>query len=233
MANAVFLMYRFYSGLPSVQPSPDQPVFAGIEDQLKVMHAIKSPAVDYKHLKLDYASTHQEIVEKCKRGNRRAQFELYRLYSKAMYNVCLRMLRHEHDAEDLLQNSFVDVFTKLHTFKYQSSVGAWIKRIVVNNCINHLKRNRLKLEELEDRFVADDPAPDAKASKEPKLSIERIRQGVRKLPEGYRVVFTLYAIEGYDHKEIAEILDVSEATSKSQYSRAKKKLRAIIGETAL
>ena len=196
------------------------------------MHALKSPAVGYKHLKLDYASTHQDIVEKCKRGNRRAQFELYRLYSKAMYNVCLRMLQHEHDAEDLLQNSFVDVFTKLHTFKYHSSVGAWIKRIVVNNCINHLKRNRLQLEELEDRFVTEEQAPAGNKAEEPKLSVELIKRGVQELPEGYRVVFTLYAIEGYDHKEIAEILDVTEATSKSQYSRAKRKLREIVGALA-
>jgi RNA polymerase sigma-70 factor (ECF subfamily) len=148
-----------------------------------------------------------------------------------MYNVCLRMLRHEHDAEDLLQNSFVDVFTKLHTFRYQSSVGAWIKRIVVNNCINHLKRNRLKLEELEDRFVAEEPEPETSTTADdPGLSIELVKRGLKQLPDGYRVVFTLYAMEGYDHKEIAEILDVSEATSKSQYSRAKKKLRSIISE---
>lgn len=192
------------------------------------MHAIKSPAVDYKHLKLDYASTHQDIVEKCKRGNRRAQFELYRLYSRAMYNVCLRMLRHEQDAEDLLQNSFVDVFTKLHTFKYHSSVGAWIKRIVVNNCINHLKRNRLQLEELEDWHISEAPDEGSKPEKEPALSVAQIKQAVQALPDGYRVVFTLYAIEGYDHKEIADILEITEATSKSQYSRARKKLRAIV-----
>lgn len=196
------------------------------------MHAIKSPAVDYKYLKLDYASTHQDIVEKCKRGNRRAQFELYRLYSRAMYNVCLRMLRHEQDAEDLLQNSFVDVFTKLHTFKYHSSVGAWIKRIVVNNCINHLKRNRLQLEELEDQHISDVPDERPKPDKEAALSVAQIKQAVNMLPDGYRVVFTLYAIEGYDHKEIADVLDITEATSKSQYSRARKKLRAIVAAEA-
>ena len=103
---------------------------------------------------LDYGSTHREIVEKCKQGNRQAQFELYRLYSQAMYNICLRMLKNEMDAEDLLQNSFVDVFTKLHTFKYQSTVGAWIKRIVVNNCINYLKKRRLQIEELKDNHAS-------------------------------------------------------------------------------
>ncbi len=194
------------------------------------MHAIKSPAVDNNHLKLDYASTHQEIVEKCKRGNRRAQFELYRLYSKAMYNLCLRMLRQEQDAEDLLQNSFVDVFAKLHTFRYQSSVGAWIKRIVVNNCINHLKRNRLQIEELEERQAGVHPPEplEEEDSHDPELSVEAVKMAMRELPDGYRIVFTLYLLEGYDHREIGEILDISEATSKSQYSRAKKKLREII-----
>lgn len=194
------------------------------------MHAIKkSPAEEHNHLKLDYASTHRDIVEKCKRGNRRAQFELYRLYSRAMFNVCLRMVRHEQDAEDLLQNSFIDVFSKLHTFRYQSSVGAWIKRITVNNCINHLKRNRLFFEELEERH-AEVPA---KAELEPEepipgLDVEAVKKAVENLPDGYRVVFTLYLFEGYDHKEIAGILDITEATSKSQYSRAKKKLRELL-----
>ena len=77
------------------------------------------------------------------KGDRQAQFELYRLYSKAMYNICLRMLRNDMDAEDLLQNSFVDIYGKINTFRFQSSIGAWIKRIVINNCINFLKKRRL------------------------------------------------------------------------------------------
>ncbi len=193
------------------------------------MHVLKpSPAVENKHLKLDYASTHQDIVEKCKRGNRRAQFELYRLYSKAMFNVCLRMVRQEQDAEDLLQNSFVDVFTKLSTFRYQSSVGAWIKRIVVNNCINYLKRNRLSVEELQDYHGDISEEEEPELLPDMPLSVHIVRKAMECLPEGYRVVFSLYLLEGYDHKEIGEILGISEATSKSQYSRARKKLKELI-----
>ena len=144
-----------------------------------------------------------------------------------MYNVCLRMVKHEADAEDLLQNSFVDVFTKLHTFRYQSSVGAWIKRIVINNCINFLKRKRVFFEELDVRHdalqVSEDPFPSDKG-----LDLETVKRALMDLPDGYRTVFSLYLLEGYDHKEIAGILGVTEATSKSQYSRAKQKLRAII-----
>jgi len=176
--------------------------------------------------RLNYASTHKSIVEACKRGDRQAQFELYRLYSKAMYNVCLRMVKNDVEAEDLLQNSFVDVFTKLHTFKYQSAIGAWIKRIVVNNCINFLKRRRMYFEELEDRHAE----VKAEYPKEPqKFNVEAINNAIMQLPDGYRVVFSLYLLEGYDHKEIAQILDITEATSKSQYSRAKKKLKELLG----
>ncbi len=178
-----------------------------------------------KIIKLDYADTHRNIVEKCKKGNRQAQFELYRLYSKAMYNICLRMVKNQLDAEDILQNSFVDVFTKLHTFKFQSSVGAWIKRIVINNCINYLKRNKIYFEELEPGHANVVEIP---VVEEEKLDVRLIHQAIFELPDGYRIVFTLYLLEGYDHKEISEILDISEATSKSQYSRARKKLKEIV-----
>ena len=159
------------------------------------------------------------------RGNRKAQFELYRLYSQAMYNICLRMVNNDLDAEDLLQQSFVDVFTKMDSFRYESSIGAWIKRIVVNNCINFLKKRRLLTESLDNRFhqVAED-MPLEKA----KVNVGAIQRAIEKLPHGYRVVFTLYLFEGYDHKEIGEILEITEATSKSQYSRAKKKLKDLL-----
>lgn len=176
---------------------------------------------------LDYASTHRDIVEKCKQGHRTAQFELYKLYSKAMYNVCLRMVKNELDAEDILQTSFIDVFTKLDTFQFQSSIGAWIKRIVLNNCINFLKRSRVQLEELDDKFqtLKEEEQPDEEHIG---LTVERINRALFELPDGYRVVFSLYMLEGYDHKEIAEILQITEATSKSQFSRAKSKLRELL-----
>ena len=174
---------------------------------------------------MDYASTHRDIIEGCKKGKRQAQFELYRLYSKSMYNICLRMVRNELDAEDLLQNSFVDVFSNLRSFRYQSSVGAWIKRIVVNNCINFLKKKRLLIEELDDRVVNIKEDVHIPASG---LKVETVNRAVQKLPDGYRVVFSLYMFEGYDHKEIASILNITEATSKSQFSRAKKKLKELL-----
>ncbi|MEZ4932111.1 MAG: sigma-70 family RNA polymerase sigma factor [Saprospiraceae bacterium] len=174
---------------------------------------------------MDYGSTHREIIEQCMRGDRKAQFELYRLYSQAMYNICLRMVNDDLDAEDLLQQSFVDVFTKMDSFRYESSIGAWIKRIVVNNCINFLKKRRLQIQSLDDSFhqVADDFPIDNY-----NINVKAINDAIRQLPDGYRVVFSLYLFEGYDHQEIGQILDITEATSKSQFSRAKKKLRDLL-----
>lgn len=194
------------------------------------MKALREKPRREKLHRLSYENTHRDLVEKCKMGDRGAQFELYKLYSRAMYNICLRMVKNEMDAEDLLQNSFVDVFTKLHTFRYQSSVGAWIKRIVVNNCINFLKRRKVYLEELQDhhRDVKAEMSEDENYG----LSVESVNRALMQLPDGYRVVFSLYMLEGYDHKEIAGILDITEATSKSQYSRAKRKLREILQSEA-
>jgi RNA polymerase sigma-70 factor (ECF subfamily) len=175
---------------------------------------------------LDYGSTHRDLIEDCKRGSRKAQFELYRLYSQAMYNVCMRMVNDQLDAEDLLQHSFVDIFTKLDSFRYESTIGAWIKRIVVNNCINFLKKRKLKIEQLDDRLHLV-PEEQVLVSEIP-LSVNAVKQAMTELPDGYRVVFSLYMFEGYDHSEIGEILGITEATSKSQFSRAKKKLRDLL-----
>lgn len=178
---------------------------------------------------LDNAGMQQrDLIEQCKSGNRTAQFELYKQYSKGMYSVCLRMVHDQMDAEDVLQNAFVDVFTKMGSFRYESTIGAWIKRIVVNHCINFLKKKKLQLEDLDDRFVnLRDETPETEESR---FSTEKINKAIMMLPDGYRVVFSLYLLEGYDHEEISEILQISEATSKSQYSRAKAKLRDILSK---
>lgn len=139
------------------------------------------------------------------------------------------MLNNEADAEDLLQNSFVDVFTKLHYFRFDSSIGAWIKRIVINNCINYLKKKRLQIVEMGERDIAAE-ATEPKDWNDIELSVSMVQEGIQQLPEGYRVVLSLYLLEGYDHKEIGEILNISSSTSKSQYSRAKSKLKKWMSE---
>lgn len=170
---------------------------------------------------------HSDLIQGCLKGSRKHQYQLYAQYSKAMYNVCLRIMNDDMLAEDVLQESFVDVFTKIHTFKYESTPGAWIKRIVVNNCINKLRKNKLHLESLEEEHTGiamhNDAYDESSAYK-----IKDIKRAMNQLPDGYRTIFSLYALEGYDHQEIGSILGISESTSKSQYSRAKKKIKALI-----
>jgi RNA polymerase sigma-70 factor (ECF subfamily) len=172
-------------------------------------------------MEIDFQKT---LIESCKKGDRKSQHRLYQTYCKAMYNVCLRMMKNKFEAEDLLQNSFVDVFSKLDTYNYQSTPGAWIKRICINNCINELKRKKIQLTQMNED-LAMEPMPELD---ERKINVQIIQNAISELPEGYRVVFSLYAIEGYDHEEISEIMGVSVSTSKSQYHRAKKKLKEII-----
>ena len=175
--------------------------------------------------KMDTTQTHRDLIERCKEGRRDAQFELYNLYSRAMYNTALRMVKNAHDAEDLLQSVFVEVFMKMDTFRYESSIGSWIKRITINKCINFLKSRKLTFQEL---TPYNERPEEPEREVETPYSVERVNRAITDLPDGYRMVFTLYAMEGYDHEEIGDILGITEATSKSQYSRAKAKLRDML-----
>lgn len=166
---------------------------------------------------------HKDLIERSKRGDSRSQYELYKLYSKAMYNTCYRMMNGTEDAEDMLQDSFSDAFAKLNTFVYRSTFGAWLKRIVVNNCINELKRKKPELE-----FCEEIPHYESVDQESRGLTVDQIKKAMVQLPEGSRLIFSLYLIEGYDHREIASILKVSESNSKSQYMRAKRRVKEIL-----
>lgn len=183
-----------------------------------------------KSLEPNYSDTHKKIIEKCKQGNIQAQYRLYQLYSKAMFNICYRMLNNREEAEDLLQEAFSEAFLQLDNFRYESSFGAWLKKIVINKCINYLKRRRAELVLVDDLSYVDRKEDDKTDREEIKLSVKRIHKAISQLADGYRVVFSLYMLEGYDHTEIAQILDITESTSKSQYLRAKRKLKEILSK---
>jgi RNA polymerase sigma factor (sigma-70 family) len=180
-----------------------------------------------------YIHKHVELVERCKTGERRAQYELYKLYSKSMLNVCVRILNHIGEAEDVLQEAFVDAFTHLNSFRGQSTFGAWLKQIVVNKAINQLRQRRLQFVDLDSNghgngeYDVSDAAP-ADDDDDVQMDVQRVRQALEKLPEGYRVVLSLYLFEGYDHEEIGDILKISESTSRTQYMRGKKKLLELL-----
>ena len=175
-----------------------------------------------------YQDIHREIIELSKAGNQKAQYQLYSIYSKAMFNICHRMLNNLEEAEDLLQDSFCDAFMKLGMFRYESSFGAWLKRIVINKCINWIQKKKIKLifpEELDESIQNAETEMDYE---DINMEVMRIHQAIGQLPDGYRIIFNLYAIEGYDHTEISEITGISESTSKSQYLRAKKRIKEIL-----
>lgn len=180
-----------------------------------------------------YLDKTTDLVERCRAGERKAQYELYRQYSKAMYNVCLRIVGHDAEAEDVLQDAFLDAFTHLGSFRGQSTFGAWLKQITVNRAIGHLRSRRLTLVSTDGQRIGEDDGIDI-ADTEPvdesriAWDVERVRRAVQTLPEGYRVVLSLYLFEGYDHEEISNLLNISEVTSRSQYMRAKKKVLELL-----
>ena len=178
-------------------------------------------------MKTQILNIHAELVQQSKDGDRQAQYQLYKQYNKAMFNICVRMMANEADAEDVLQDSFIDAFKNLSYYRGESTFGAWLKRIVINKCINAIKKKKLDLVPLEQKEYA--LVDNSFFNKAPENhDINKVREGIQQLPDGYRTVFSLYAVEGYDHGEIAHIMGVTESTSKSQYNRAKKKLREIL-----
>lgn len=178
-----------------------------------------------RKLAVAYKDIHKEIIELSKTGNSRAQYQLYKLYCSAMYNICYRMMNNKEEAEDMLQESFTEAFLKLDTFRYKSAFGAWLKRIVINKCINSIKKRKAELVYTENLPEKNTEGQGEDLPDTATLNVGDVQKAMEKLPQGYRVIFSLYLLEGYDHSEIAQILNISESTSKSQYSRAKQKIK--------
>ena len=168
---------------------------------------------------------HTEIIERCRKGDRDAFYQLYKLYSRSMYNIGYRIVNDKDEAEDVLQEAFISAFRSLDHYRGDASFGSWLKRIVVNKAINVLKGRRMErlIEDENFDFREDEPEEG-----EFKYSVDEVRRAMERLPDGYRSVLSLYLVEGYDHGEIAGILGISESTSKSQFNRSKKKLREIL-----
>ncbi len=175
-------------------------------------------------LKPIYENIHQEIIDQCKEGDQKAQFRLYKLYYKPMYSVCMRLINQADEAEDVMQEAFLNAFRNIDTYRGEVSFGAWLKRIVINRSLDHLKKKKLKLEEINDKT-----AQIADYQMEMKeVNVEVIKNAIQQLPDGYRVVLSLFLIEGYDHEEISQILGITNSNSRTQFLRAKNKLRELL-----
>lgn len=168
----------------------------------------------------------QSLIVGCLEKDAAAQRELYNRFSPKMLSVCYRFAHNREDAEDMLQEGFIKVFTQIHTFQNKGVFEGWIRRIIVHTCINFLKKHKkfsdtVELDYANTIYVKEESLPSL-------MQAKQVVESIRLLPIGYRTVLNLYAIEGYSHKEIGEMLDIQESTSRSQFTRAKVMLEQVL-----
>lgn len=179
-------------------------------------------------IKDTYIEVNQHLVDGCRKNKRSAQIRIYELYYKAMYNTSLRILNNREEAEDIMQEAFLDAFKKIDLYKGTGSFGAWLKRIVVNKSIDHLRAKKETLS-LEEEIIAAEDVEDISLEDEAYVNntftrMEEIRGAMEKLAHHHKIVVSLYLLEGYDHQEIAQILHISHNNARARYFRAKKEL---------
>ncbi len=171
----------------------------------------------------------EKIIERCKQNDPNAQKELYDVYAPVMFGLCLRYTANSAEAQDVLQEGFVKILTKISDFSGSGSFEGWMKRIIINTAISLFHKNKkhnqtTDIEPLAETYLSEDEVTENEYTTEELMSV------INKLPTGYKAVFCMYAIEGYKHKEIAELLEIDANTSKSQYSRAKKMIQIRLEE---
>lgn len=165
-----------------------------------------------------------QIVVGCTKNDAKAQMQLYDLYCDAMYTICLRYIKDTATAEDVMQDAFIKVFKNIGSFKGEVTIGAWIKKIVINQCIDHLKKRKIELVSIEEKEL--NVADDGDWSVSDDVNVNIITSAINSLPEKYKVILNMYLIEGYDHQEIAQVLNITEVNSRSQLMRGKNKLKS-------
>jgi len=173
---------------------------------------------------------HVALIKNCLKGKSSAQKQLYEEFAPAMLGVCYRYTKSLHDAEDILQEGFVRVFKFLHQYNREGELGAWIRKIMVNTALNYLKKSQKYQHEL----LFDKSEMVAISTETPLiiLNAKELAELIRQLPTGYQVIFNLYAVEGFSHAEIGQMLGISENTSRSQYMRARHLLISWITNTS-
>jgi RNA polymerase sigma-70 factor (ECF subfamily) len=162
-----------------------------------------------------------ELVNRCKKGDKTAQYRLHLEYADAMFSICKSLVSNPTDIEEVLQDAFVKAYTRLNKLKDNRKFAGWLKTITVNECLNFLKKKKIVFDELPENYTDVDETDDTAIQ----IDRESLRKAIDDLPEGSRIIFNLYLIEDYKHKEIARMLGISESTSKSQYARAKQLLK--------
>ena len=170
-----------------------------------------------------------DIVEKCKQNDRKAQLKLYNQYCDGMYVVAKRFVNDSFEAEDIVQESFIKAFAKLHQYKGEVTFGAWLKRIVINKSIDALKAKKQELLEMNEvHLKVVDPDYEDEWLVDDAITIDEVKAAINELPDKYRFVMMLFLMEGYDHQEISQILNITEVASRTQLSRGKAKLKELL-----
>jgi RNA polymerase sigma-70 factor (ECF subfamily) len=174
-------------------------------------------------------SVQSNIIELCKQNNRKAQLQLYNQYCEGMFFVAQRFLNHTAEAEDVVQDAFIKAFSKLHQFQGEVTFGAWLKRIVINKSIDVLKLRKQRLVELEEvHLKVVDTSDNEYWLVSDDTTLEEVKAAINSLPEKYKYVVLLFLMEGYDHQEISDILNITEVASRTQLSRGKLKLQELL-----
>jgi RNA polymerase sigma-70 factor (ECF subfamily) len=177
------------------------------------------------NLKAPVNNMQQDLINRCKTNDQKAQFRVYKLYYKAMYNTSLRIVNDTMEAEDIMQESFLAAFEKINTYSGTVSFGAWLKKIVINRSLDALRKKKTIFEDIENHIGIVDTGIEETANMEDiNVKVEKVKQSIENLPDGERIIISLYLLEGYDHEEISDILSISCSTSRSQLSRAKNRL---------
>jgi len=194
-----------------------------------VQHLLNSSVIVVKIREIRktmYINIHQPLIDRCIQNDKAAQFSIYKLYYRSMYNTSLRIVNQTDDAEDIMQESFLTAFQKLDSYKGEVSFGIWLKRIVINRSLDYLRRRKVEFEEVRPEHAI----LEEEREEETAFTLEEIKQAIFQLSDGYRTILSLLLLEGYDHEEVSEILGISNVTSRTQLSRAKQQLRNLLIE---
>lgn len=167
-----------------------------------------------------HGELHKEIIDRCKIGDIKAQYSLYKLYSKNIYSITMRFMNSKMDADEIVQDTFITAFNKIDSYEGTGAFGQWLKRIAINNCISVLRKRKVYFEDIDEVQISNELSEEIEDNIDPQL----VHNAIKELPEKARVVFNLFAMEGYRHKDISEMLGITESTSKTQYRRAKQLL---------
>ena len=166
------------------------------------------------------------LIDECKKNNRKAQLQLYDMYCKAMYNTAFNFVKEPAIAEDIAQEAFIKAFQNLNSFSGEVTFGAWLKRIVINGSLDWLKKRKLTIVSINSQKVQ--VADEDNWEVDDNTTVEQVKSAIQQLPEKYQVVVKLFLLEGYDHQEISQILNISEVSSRSQLHRGKNKLKELL-----